>query len=62
MLKVIVWPRRGAFAGAKMTCWIQVLLEFQHDWTRHETYGGARAIVEANGGGYGMGLAYAREP
>ena len=48
-------------AGAKMTCWIQVLLEFQRDWTRQETYGGARAIVEANGGGYGMGLAYARD-
>jgi len=36
-------------------------LEFQRDWTRHETYQAARAIVVANGGGYGMGLAYARE-
>ena len=53
--------RRMEAAGAKMTSWIQVLLEFQRDWTRHETYGGARAIVEANGGGYGMGLAYARD-
>jgi hypothetical protein len=44
-----------------MTCWIQVLLEFQRDSTRHETYGGARAIIEANGGGYGIGLAYARD-
>jgi hypothetical protein len=41
--------------------WIQVLLEFQRDWTRHATYEAARAIVVANGGGYGMGLAYARE-
>ncbi|WP_158790778.1 hydrolase [Granulicella sp. L60] len=47
-------------AGAQLTSWIQVLLELQRDWTRHETYEGARAIVEANGGGYGMGLAYAR--
>ena len=31
------------------------------DWTRHETYEAARAIVVTNGGGYGMGLAYARE-
>jgi len=36
-------------------------LEFKRDWTRHETYQAARAIVVANGGGYGMGLAYARE-
>jgi hypothetical protein len=33
----------------------------ERDWTRHEAYGGARAIVEANGGGYGMGLADARD-
>ena len=48
-------------AGARLTSWIRVLLEFQRDWTRHETYEAARAIVVANGGGYGMGLAYARE-
>jgi nicotinamidase-related amidase len=53
--------RRMETAGAHMTSWLQVLLEFQRDWTRHETYDGARAIVEANGGGYGMGLAYARD-
>jgi hypothetical protein len=48
-------------AGAEMTSWIQVLLELQRDWTRHETYAGARAIVETHGGGYGIGLAYARD-
>jgi nicotinamidase-related amidase len=48
-------------AGAQMTSWIQVLLEFQRDWTRHATYEGARSIVESNGGGYGIGLTYARE-
>ena len=53
--------RRMEAAGARMTSWIQVLLEFQRDWTRHETYDGARAIVESHGGGYGMGLAYARD-
>ena len=53
--------RRMESAGAKMTSWIQVLLEFQRDWTRHATYDGARAIVEAHGGGYGIGLAYARD-
>jgi nicotinamidase-related amidase len=53
--------RRLEQTGARLTSWIQVLLEFQRDWTRHETYEAARAVVEANGGGYGMGLAYARE-
>jgi nicotinamidase-related amidase len=53
--------RRMEAAGMVMTSWIQVLLEFQRDWTRKETYDGARAIVEANGGGYGIGLAYARD-
>jgi nicotinamidase-related amidase len=53
--------RRMEQAGARLTSWIQVLLEFQRDWTRGETYEAARAIVVANGGGYGMGLAYARE-
>jgi nicotinamidase-related amidase len=53
--------RRMESAGAQLTSWIQILLEFQRDWTRHETYEDARSIVVANGGGYGMGLAYARE-
>ena len=48
-------------AGAKLTSWLQVLLEFQRDWTRHETYAGARQIVEEHGGGYGIGLTYARD-
>jgi nicotinamidase-related amidase len=52
---------RMTAAGAQVTSWLQVLLELQRDWTRHETYSGARAIVEANGGGYGIGLAYARD-
>ena len=53
--------RRLEQAGARLTSWAQVLLEFQRDWTRHETYEAARAVIVANGGGYGMGLAYARE-
>jgi len=53
--------RRLEQAGARLCSWIQLLLEFQRDWTRHATYEAARAIVVANGGGYGMGLAYARE-
>ena len=53
--------RRMQAAGAMMTSWIQVLLELQRDWTRRDTYNDARAIVEAHGGGYGIGLAYARD-
>ena len=53
--------RRMEAAGATLTSWLQVLLEFQRDWTRHETYENARSIVVDNGGGYGMGLAYARD-
>ena len=53
--------RRMERAGAHMTSWIQVLLELQRDWTRRATYDGARAIVEDHGGGYGIGLAYARD-
>jgi hypothetical protein len=48
-------------AGAVITSWIQVLLEFQRGWTRRETYDGTRADVEINGGGYGIGLAYSRD-
>jgi nicotinamidase-related amidase len=53
--------RRMEAAGARPVSWIQVLLELQRDWTRHATYDGARAIVEAHGGGYGIGLSYARD-
>ena len=53
--------RRMETAGATLTSWIQVLLELQRDWTRHDTYEAARGIVESHGGGYGIGLAYARE-
>jgi len=53
--------RRLEARGATMTSWVQVLLELQRDWTRKETYAGARAIVESNAGGYGIGLAYARD-
>jgi len=53
--------RRMEAAGARVTSWIQVLLELQRDWTRRATYDQARAIVETHGGGYGIGLAYARD-
>ena len=48
-------------AGARITSCAQVRLELQRDWTRQETYAGASAIVKTYGGGYGMGLVYAKE-
>jgi nicotinamidase-related amidase len=53
--------RRMQGHGVQMTSWLQVLLELQRDWTRKSTYDAARAIVESNGGGYGIGLNYARD-
>ena len=53
--------RRMEQAGAVMTSWLQVLLEMQRDWTRHDTYEAARSIVVDHGGGYGIGLDYARD-
>lgn len=48
-------------AGAVMTSWLQFLLELQRDWTRHATYEAVRGIVVDHGGGYGIGLDYARD-
>jgi len=53
--------QRMAGKGAQPTSWLQVLLELQRDWTRHDTYDAARAVVEKNGGGYGVGLRYAKQ-
>jgi len=41
--------------------WLQVVLELQRDWTRKATYDAARAVIARNGGGYGIGLNYARD-
>ncbi|WP_380784744.1 hydrolase [Sphingomonas sp. R86521] len=53
--------RRMEQAGAVMTSWLQFLLELQRDWTRHDTYEASRSIVVDHGGGYGIGLDYARD-
>jgi len=53
--------QRLAQAGAVPTSWLQFLLELQRDWTRHDTYEAARGIVVDHGGGYGIGLDYARD-
>lgn len=46
-------------AGAVPVTWQQVILEFQRDWARKDTYDGMMDIVREHSGGYGMGVDYA---
>ena len=41
-------------AGAVPVTWQQVLLEWQRDWARKETYDDVISIVKEHSGGYGM--------
>ena len=46
-------------AGAVPVTWQQVLLEWQRDWARKDTYDATIAIVQEHSGAYGMGVDYA---
>lgn len=46
-------------AGAIPVTWQQVLLEYQRDWARKETYDAVMALVREHSGAYGMGVDYA---
>ena len=46
-------------AGVVPMTWQQVLLEWQRDWARKETYNDTIAIVQEHSGAYGMGVDYA---
>ncbi|THF61762.1 hydrolase [Pseudothauera rhizosphaerae] len=46
-------------AGIVPVTWQQVLLEWQRDWARKETYDEVMAIVKEHSGAYGMGVDYA---
>ena len=46
-------------AGAVPVTWQQVLLEWQRDWARKETYDSVMALVKEHSGAYGMGVDYA---
>jgi hypothetical protein len=39
--------------------WQQVMLEWQRDWARKETYSAVMDIVREHSGAYGMGVDYA---
>jgi nicotinamidase-related amidase len=46
-------------AGVVPVTWQQVLLEWQRDWARRETYDAVMNIVREHSGAYGMGVDYA---
>jgi len=46
-------------AGAVPVTWQQVLLEWQRDWARRDTYDAVIGIVKEHSGAYGMGVDYA---
>lgn len=45
--------------GIVPVTWQQVLLEWQRDWARRDTYEAVMAIVKEHSGAYGMGVDYA---
>ena len=51
--------RRIEQAGAVPVTALQVLLEYQRDWARKETYDDVLAVVKEHAGAYGQGVEYA---
>jgi nicotinamidase-related amidase len=51
--------RRIEQAGAVPVTALQVLLEYQRDWSRKETYNDVLAVVKEHCGAYGQGVEYA---
>jgi len=47
-------------AGARPMTAMQYLLELQRDWARGETYAATTGTAAALGGGYGLGIIYAK--
>ncbi|MGO4283414.1 hydrolase [Bosea sp. TAB14] len=46
-------------AGVVPVTWQQVLLEWQRDWARRDTYDAVMGLVKEHSGAYGMGVDYA---
>lgn len=51
--------QRMTQAGVIPVTWQQVMLEWQRDWARKETYTAVMDIVREHSGAYGMGVDYA---
>lgn len=47
-------------AGARPITWLQYMLELQRDWNRSATYDVVNEIAKEHGGGYGLGIIYAK--
>nr|BBH88114.1 hydrolase [Thermosporothrix sp. COM3] len=47
-------------AGAVPVTWLQVMLEFQRDWAREQTYDAVMGIAKQHAGAYGIGITYAK--
>lgn len=47
-------------AGARPLTSLQYLLELQRDWARSQTYELTTGIAKVHGGGYGLGIIYAK--
>ncbi len=45
--------QRMVAAGATTVNWLTVLLEFQRDWARKETYDATGGVILDHGGAYG---------
>jgi nicotinamidase-related amidase len=52
--------RRMIQAGAVPVTWIQVLLEYQRDWARQDTYAAVTKLAKEHAGAYGLGIDYAK--
>lgn len=52
--------QRMVQAGARPMTSLQYLLELQRDWARGETYALSTGIAKIHGGGYGLGITYAK--
>lgn len=48
-------------AGAQPMTSLQYMLELQRDWARPATYDAVNQIAKEHGGGYGLGIKYAKE-
>jgi nicotinamidase-related amidase len=51
--------QRMVQAGVVPMTWQQVLLEWQRDWARRDTYDAVMELVKEHSGAYGMGVDYA---
>ncbi len=52
--------RRMIQAGAVPVTWLQVLLEYQRDWARQDTYAAVNSLAKEHAGRYGLGIDYAK--